>query len=80
MSLFSIANRELGKTIWFTRQVSFVFFRPTVKKFTKNCLGLFQMRENKKNNKKSVRKCLNYAFFVERQVNRFLIPLIIPAL
>ena len=43
------------------------------------------MRVNKKANKKSVRKCLNYAFFVERQVHQIFNtsnnsrPLIIPA-
>ena len=32
------------KLYWYTMQVILVFFRPTVKKFTKNCLGPFQMR------------------------------------
>ena len=49
----------------------FVFIRITVKKFTKDCLGPFQMREKQKSNLKSVKKCLNYAFFVERQEINF---------
>ena len=41
-------SRPLIITALGTRQVIFVFFRPTVKKITKNCLGPFQMRGNKK--------------------------------
>ena len=53
----------------YTRQVIFVFIRTTVSKLTQNCLRPFQMREKakKKNYHKSLKKCLIFAFFVERQ-------------
>ena len=42
-------RKNQAKICWYTRHIIFVFIRPTVKKFTKNCLGPFQMREKAKN-------------------------------
>ena len=53
-------SRPLTIPAYGIKQNYILFFRPTVKKFTNNCLGPFQIRENKKTNQKLVRKCLNY--------------------
>ena len=41
-------TRKQAKLYWYTRQIILVFFISTVKKFTKNFLGPFQMRKTKK--------------------------------
>ena len=47
---------------------------------SKNCVGQFQMRENKKTNHKLVKKCLIYTVFCGATRNKFFIPLIMSAL